>query len=41
VRQYQSILRCMIELGFRTSLDADGELPDRLMPHEYLDLFAK
>ena len=40
VRQYQSILRCMIELGFRASLDADAELPERLMPQEYLDLFS-
>jgi hypothetical protein len=39
IRQYQAILRCMIELGFRESLDADAELPDRLMPAEYLDLF--
>jgi hypothetical protein len=39
VHQYQAILRCMIELGFRDSLDVDSELPDRLMPPEYLDLF--
>jgi hypothetical protein len=28
----------MIELGFREPLDTDSELPDRLMPQEYLDL---
>lgn len=39
VRQYQAILRCMIELGYRSELYVDSELPDRLMPQEYLDLF--
>ena len=39
VRQYHALLRCMIELGFRTELTVDSELPDRLMPVEYLDLF--
>lgn len=39
VRQYHAVLRCMIELGFREPLDTDSELPDRLMPAEYLDLF--
>lgn len=39
VRQYQAVLRCMIELGFREPLDTDSELPNRLMPSEYLDLF--
>lgn len=39
VRRYQAILRCMIELGHRDSLDADAELPDELLPSEYLDLF--
>lgn len=29
----------MIELGYHDSLDPDSELPDRLMPREYLDLF--
>jgi hypothetical protein len=37
-QQYQAILRCMIELGFDAPLDIDAELPDRLMPQEYLDL---
>jgi hypothetical protein len=41
VRQYQAVLRCMIELGFRSSLDVDAELPNRLMPQEYSDLFKK
>jgi hypothetical protein len=40
VRQYHSILRCMIELGYRDSLDVDAELPDALMPDEYLALFG-
>jgi hypothetical protein len=39
VRQYQAVLRCMIELGFHDELDIDSELPDELMPTEYLDLF--
>lgn len=38
-RQYQAVLRCMVELGFRSPLDPDAELPKRLMPAEYLDLF--
>jgi hypothetical protein len=41
VRQYQAVLRCMIELGFRSSLDVDAELPNRLMPQEYFDLFKR
>ena len=40
VRQYQAILRCMIELGYRESLDADAELPDEYLPGEYLDLHS-
>ena len=39
VHQYQSILRCMVELGYHDSLDVDAELPDEDMPAEYLDLF--
>lgn len=39
VRQYQAILRCMIELGYNDSLVVDSELPERLMPREYLSLF--
>jgi hypothetical protein len=39
VRQYQAILRCMIELGYHEELVVDSELPDQLMPQEYLDLF--
>jgi hypothetical protein len=41
VRQYQSVLRYMIELGFHEPLDADSELPNRLMPSEYLNLFKQ
>lgn len=37
--QYQSILRCMVELGYSDSLDVDAELPDEYMPTEYLNLF--
>jgi DNA-binding transcriptional regulator PaaX len=36
---YQVILRCMIDLGFRQSLQVDTELPDELMPQAYFDLF--
>jgi hypothetical protein len=39
VRQYQAMLRLMIELGFRDELYVDSELPDELMPEEYLTLF--
>ena len=39
VRQYQAMLRLMIELGFRDELYVDSELPDELMPQEYLALF--
>jgi DNA-binding transcriptional regulator PaaX len=38
---YQVILRCMIELGFRQALQVEAELPDELMPQEYLDLFKQ
>lgn len=38
VRQYQAVLRCMIELGYRESLDIDAELPDQYLPSEYLML---
>ena len=41
VRQYQAVLRCLIEMGFREPLDADSELPNRLMPSEYLGLFKQ
>jgi len=37
---YQVILRCMIDLGFHQSLPVEAELPDDLMPQEYLALFA-
>jgi hypothetical protein len=40
VRQYQAILRCMIELGYRDSLDVDAELPDEYLPAEYLTLHS-
>jgi hypothetical protein len=30
----------MVELGYRESLDPDAELPDALMPEEYLRLFT-
>ena len=32
VRQYQAVLRCMMELGFKQELDIDAELPDELLP---------
>lgn len=41
VTRYQALLRQMIEMGFRSELYTDSELPDRLMPQEYLDLFEK
>ena len=36
IRQYQAILRCMVELGYQDSLDVDAELPDEYLPKEYL-----
>jgi hypothetical protein len=39
IRQYQSVLRCMIELGYRDALDVESELPDEFLPPEYLTLF--
>jgi hypothetical protein len=39
IHQYQTILRCMIELGYHDSLDVDAELPDEYLPAEYLELF--
>ena len=41
VERYQTILRQMIALGFRQSLDVDAELPDALMPQEYFEMFNK
>lgn len=38
-QHYQVILRCMIDLGFHQSLQVEAELPDELMPREYLALF--
>ena len=39
VRQYQAMLRLMIEMGFEDELYVDSELPDELMPPEYVALF--
>jgi hypothetical protein len=38
---YQVILRCMIDLGFHQSLQVEAELPDELLPQEYIDLFKE
>jgi DNA-binding transcriptional regulator PaaX len=40
VRDYQAVLRCMLEMGYRDALNAEGELPDELLPEEYLVLHA-
>ena len=37
VQQYQAVLLCMIELGHNEFLDAETELPDRLMPPVYFE----
>jgi hypothetical protein len=37
VQQYHAVLLCMIELGYDTFLDAETELPDRLMPPRYFE----
>jgi hypothetical protein len=41
VRQYQAILRCMIELGHHRPIDVESELPRRLMPREYLEILGR
>ncbi|GEM_PF-1285477 len=38
VEQYQRLLRQMVAEGFGGPLDIDAELPDDLMPDEYLKL---
>jgi hypothetical protein len=35
VQQYRAVLLCMIELGHNGFLNAETELPDRLMPPAY------
>lgn len=40
VRDYQAVLRCMLEMGYRDALNAEGELPDEFLPEEYLALHA-
>jgi hypothetical protein len=37
--QYQTILRSLIMLGFHEELPVELELPDALMPEEYLNQF--
>ena len=37
IQQYQAVLLCMIELGHNEFLDAETELPDRLMPPVYFE----
>jgi hypothetical protein len=39
VEQYQTILRSLIMLGFHEELPVELELPDELMPEEYLSQF--
>ncbi|MEL6408331.1 MAG: hypothetical protein AAFR81_28450 [Chloroflexota bacterium] len=39
--QYQTVLRALIIIGFDEPLDAEVELPDQLMPAEYLDMFSE
>lgn len=37
--QYQTILRSLMMLGFREELPVELELPEELMPEEYLSQF--
>lgn len=37
VQQYHAVIKCLIALGWEGDLDADAELPDRLMPKEYFE----
>ncbi len=41
VQNYQALLRCMVAMGFHQSLLVEAELPDELMPQEYVDLFKQ
>jgi hypothetical protein len=36
-KQYQAVLRTLLMMGWSGELDVDMELPDRLMPDEYLN----
>jgi len=35
-QEYQDVLMRMYEMGWESQLDVESELPDRLMPKEYL-----
>jgi hypothetical protein len=37
VKQYHDIYHKLRSLGWDAGIDVDAELPDRLMPQEYLD----
>jgi hypothetical protein len=41
IHQYHAVLHCLIELGHADFLDAESELPDRLMPAEYFEWIAR
>ena len=41
VQQYDTVLRTLLMLGWRDPLDVDVELPERLMPQAYLQLFEE
>jgi len=38
--QYQTVLRTVILLGYDDELPVDVELPEELMPIEYISLFT-
>jgi hypothetical protein len=38
-KEYQAVLQTLLLMGWRGELDVDMELPDRLMPEEYLNQF--
>lgn len=38
--QYQTVLRTLVLLGYDDELPVDVELPEELMPTEYISLFA-
>ncbi|MCI0712584.1 MAG: hypothetical protein L0154_20680 [Chloroflexi bacterium] len=39
VERYQTILRALVFIGYAEELPLELELPDALMPAEYLELF--
>lgn len=39
IRDYQAVLRCILDMGYTEQLSAEAELPDEFLPEEYLSQF--